>query len=605
MTRSNTVLNDTTSTFKNKKKTTNKKNSITSKAPKKLNEKQWRKHVLAFYKSDLPQSAYIEKNKIKSHPLRTRFEKSGLRILKKCDTSYADAVIQYDFWFKQWKTSLCSKQAQNRSPNIPVVGFTLYVDSEEVGEDIPSSASMSTSSPTATATAATNSNDNDDFLDRPSIEEVEVEEKKQRITKLDKTMMQQLILEFYGRSDHMSLASYIRHVKKCWPNKNAIYSHWKESKLEQLKFADESLEVATKTYNNWCISQQEKQSENSRKNASNKKALPVELECFMRDLIKQLALCGQGLGKKLVRRIFTEALTDGTGKRSISRSILDRFVKNYQLECKSVKNIDPVRISQVTPENRDSFFFRLDQLIKLTHSIDDINCPWNEWSEVEAEFMINIDEMGSDPTKFRDVLLIPEEITNRIFQSTPEGDRVARHLSLLVFSHANGKYKDKAASIEGAAPPMMIHSKQSSKKDNTTAAERRIDLYNDPDTESPVNDKYTEGLERYRNLGMKVCTSVNGSMTKELFLLAMKHLIENLPSKQGASGMYTFLLMDSHVSRWNPQALYLLFKNRIIPIFFPSHLSIVVQPQDNGVILFLHKCIEEAAQLERLFQTDT
>jgi hypothetical protein len=277
-------------------------------------------------------------------------------------------------------------------------------------------------------------------------------------------MMQQLVLEFYGRSDHISLANYIRHVKKCWPNKNAIYSHWKESKLEQLKFLDESLEVATKTYNDWCVSQREEQSENNRKNASNKKALPVELECFMRDLIKQLALCGQGLGKKTVRRIFIEALKDGTGKRSISRSTLDRFVKNYKLECKSVKNIDPVRISQVTPENRDSFFFRLDQLIMLLHSIDDINCPWNDWSEVEAEFMINIDEMGSDPTKFRDVLLIPEEIMNRIFQSTPEGDRVARHLSLLVFSHANGKYKDKAANIEGAAPPMMIHSNSAQRK---------------------------------------------------------------------------------------------------------------------------------------------
>jgi hypothetical protein len=419
--------------------------------------------------------------------------------------------------------------------------------------------------------------------------------------------MEQLILEFYGRSDQMTLASYIRHVKKVWPNKNAVYSHWKDSGLEQLKFHDESLDLASKAYTNWCVAQHEKQSENNRKNGSNKKALPVELECFMRDLIKQLALCGQGLGKKTVRRIFIEALKDGTGKQTISRSTINRFIKNYRLECKNVKNIDPVRISQVTPENRDSFFFRLDQIVMLCHSIDETNCPWNSWDEVLAEYKINIDEMGSDPTKFRDVLLIPIEIMNRIFQSTPEGDRVARHLSLLVFSTANGKYKDKAAKIEGAAPPMMIHSKQSSKKDNTTAAERRIDLYNEPDADTEhIDDKYTDGLERYnKNLGMKVFTSSNGSMTKELFLEAMKHLIEHLSSKQGANGMYTFLLMDSHVSRWNPRALYLLFKNRVIPIFFPSHLSIVVQPQDNGVILFLHKCIEEAAQLERLFQTDT
>ena len=588
------ALNDAT----NKKKKTKEKATT---ATKKLNEDQWRGHVLAFYKSDLPQSKYIVMNNIKPHPLRTRFDKSGLRNLKKCNTPYSDAVIQYDFWFKQWKSSLREKQALN-SPrtNIPA-GFLIRIDDDDGEEKEEEEEGREDATNSTIENGNADMNDNDP--DRASIEEVE--EKKPRIAKLDNKMMEQLILEFYGRSDGMSLAKYVRHIKKCWSNKNAIYSHWKDSGLEQLKLLDESLDIASTAYSNWCVSQHEKQSENNRTNASNKKSLPVELECFMRDLIKQLALCGQGLGKKIVRRIFTEALEDGTGKRSISRSTLDRFVRNYRLECKSVKNIDPVRISQVTPENRDSFFFRLDQLVKLLHSIDAVNCPWKEWSEVKAEFMINIDEMGSDPTKFRDVLLIPEEIMSRIFQSTPEGDRVARHLSLLVFSQANGKYKDKAANIEGAAPPMMIHSQQSSNKDNTTAAARRIDLYNNPDTEPLVKDRYTEGLERFKNLGMKVCTSVNGSMTKELFLPAMKHLIENLPSKQGANGFYTFLLMDSHVSRWNPRALYLLFKNRIIPIFFPSHLSIVVQPQDNGVILFLHKCIEEAAQLERLFQTDT
>ena len=580
------------------KNTTNKKKT-TTKTPKKLDENQWRSHVLAFYKSDLPQSKYIEKNKINSHPLRTRFDKSGLKDLKKSSTPYSDAVIQYDFWSKQWRSSLLDKQANYRT-NIPVgVGFIVHIDDEEVVRNIDSTATPSSSSSSSSATT-------DDFLDRPSIEEVEG--KKPRTSKLDSKMMQQLILEFYGRLDGMSLANYIRHVKNCWPNKNAIYKHWKDSGLEQLKLLDVPLEAASKSYAKWCGSQQEKQSENNRKNASNKKALPVELECFMRELIKQLALCGQGLGKKIVRRIFIEALRDGLGKQTISRSTLNRFIKNYNLECRNVKNIDPVRISQVTPENRDSFFFRLDQIVKLCHSIDATHCPWKDWSEVEAEYKINIDEMGSDPTKFRDVLLIPVEIMNRIFQSTPEGDRVARHLSLLVFSTANGKYKDKAANIDGAAPLMMIHSKPSSKKDNASAAERRINLYNqqlDADTQH-IDDKYTDGLERYnRNLGMKVFTSPSGSMTKELFLEAMKHLIEHLSSKQGENGIYTFLLMDSHVSRWNPQALYLLFKNRVIPIFFPSHLSIVVQPQDNGVILFLHKCIEEAAQLERLFQTDT
>jgi len=33
-------------------------------------------------------------------------------------------------------------------------------------------------------------------------------------------------------------------------------------------------------------------------------------------MIKQLALCAQGLGKKMVRKLFIEALSDGNGKRA-------------------------------------------------------------------------------------------------------------------------------------------------------------------------------------------------------------------------------------------------------------------------------------------------
>jgi hypothetical protein len=69
-----------------------------------------------------------------------------------------------------------------------------------------------------------------------------------------------------------------------------------------------------------------------------------------------------------------------------------------------------------------------------------------------------MDELGTDPTKFRDALLIPEEILNRIFQATPEGDRPSAHISVAMFSCSNGKYKDKANNIEGSPMPMMIHS---------------------------------------------------------------------------------------------------------------------------------------------------
>jgi hypothetical protein len=139
-----------------------------------------------------------------------------------------------------------------------------------------------------------------------------------------------------------------------------------------------------------------------------------------------------------------------------------------------------------------------------------------------------------------------------------------------------------------------------------SAIEKRLSLYEEQDT-IPFDDKrFSEGFTMGdRNLGIAIRSSPNGSMTKVLFLDGILHFIKNIPSDQGANGKYSFLLLDSHVSRWNPMALYFLFKNRIIPIFFPSHLSIVVQPQDNGVNLFFHKCMEESCQIARLFKSET
>jgi hypothetical protein len=326
----------------------------------------------------------------------------------------------------------------------------------------------------------------------------------------------------------------------------------------------------------------------------------------MASLIKQLAICGQGIGKKAVSQIFTQALKDwSTCSNSLfSNSTLDRFIRKYELECKNVKNIDPARIAQVTPANRDAFFFRLDQIVALIHSLDPINCPWKTWKEVNSNNIDNMDEMGTDGTRFREMMLIPKDVTQRIFQSTPEGDRAHTHISLCVFSKSNGRYKDDSAGIEGAPMPLVIHTKSLSKDKGKSALEKRIGLYK-PDEFIDVPSAFSEGISNDNPLGITIRTSNSGSMTKELFLDAMLHYVKSLGSDQGENGKYVFLLLDSHVSRWNPIALWILFRNRVVPIFFPSHLSIVVQPQDNGVILFLHKCIEEASLLQRLFQTET
>ena len=112
--------------------------------------------------------------------------------------------------------------------------------------------------------------------------------------------------------------------------------------------------------------------------------------------------------------------------------------------------------------------------------------------------------MSSDPTKCRELVLIPKEIIDRIFQSTPEGDRAKQHISLIVFSMSNGKYLDNILKINGATAPIIVHTKQEKKgKENSSSAvDKRIDLYNEP-SRAHVDEKFLDGLESYKYLDIK------------------------------------------------------------------------------------------------------
>ena len=426
--------------------------------------------------------------------------------------------------------------------------------------------------------------------------------KKNRAKRLSPKEMRDFLVAFYVNTDtKIKLATYAKE-NDLESNIGAIRSHWNCSGLRESKLGSETVPIAFEQYDEWLLNEDDKRAARNKENGSKNQAIPEEARKSLRELVKQLAFCGQGLPRRVIEMILKTALDD----HHVSRRTLDRFISQYDLRCKGVKNISPIRISQVTPEKRDAFFHRLDANVKLCHQMDPINCPWKDWESVDADCKSNLDEMASDQTSaLRDKIIIPKELTGRIFQQTPQGDKTDRHVTLIAFSRSDGKYHDKLANIEGAAPPIIIHAQgQKNRKDTTTASEKRMKLYDDPILPK-VDHKFLDGLDDHKDLGLEVLTSINGSMTKELFPFVCSHIIEYLAADQGSNGKYTFLLMDSHVSRWHPRALYLLFKHRIIPLFFPSHLTIVAQPQDNGVILYLHKCLEEASLIPRLFATQT
>ena len=593
-----------------------------------LSEGEWRTYILTFYRSDnQSMSKFLKTSNITQ---RSKFKKrwidSGLKESKLDNVEYDDAVHQYDLWFTKWKRQLNEKNRTNA--NKLHKKFEIYIDNET--DDISNNkkndddnnsnadgvdANVDQNGSGRNNEDKSNGNDscNNDDEPQPTLTQDESDgdndgyRRQPRTKRLSGDDMKRFLIDFYVDKTSSKILPFMQE-KDVINSKGAIYRHWENSGMKRMKEQSEPLVSAVASYDEWVLHQNVINAANARKNGSTEKVFPEDLEIFMRHLIKQMALCGQGFGKKAAGEILTNALKNWSrpDESAFSRSTLDRFINNYQLECKSVKNIDPARIAQVTPENRDSFFFRLDQIVSLVHDMDPINCPWKNWKDVDSRNIDNMDEMGSDSTRFRDVMLIPKEVRQRLFQSTPEGDRAKMHITLAVFSKSNGYYKNDSAGIDGAPMPMVIHTKQtsSSKQKGVSAIEKRILLYKQDDFIN-VDPNYSEGFDPENPLGITVRTSSSGSMTKDLFLDAMLHYVKHLAADQGPNGKFVFLLLDSHVSRWNPKALYTLFKNRVIAIYFPSHLSIVVQPQDNGVILYLHKCIERASQLNRLFKSET
>ena len=532
------VLNDST----NKK--TNSTNSAKLKKKKlnlELDESGWRSYILAFYNSKKKsQLSFIKDNNLKRKPFRTRWDKSGMKALQTSGTTSADAEKQYDSWFRQWKVGYTESRATNGS-TLFQGAFVIHNDNDDDADDDkknndnkndndgrhdaslsqpispPSPSSSPTSSPSSTSTSTSTSLP----PPPPPPPPVEEEVKTQRSSLLEDEKMRELLVEFYIMEKGAKIGTFIK-MKKRQGNKKAIQRHWKESGLESMKIRDEPLAIGMEAYEAWRVSEKEKKSITNKKNGSKEKMIPEEVEAFMKDLVSLLCICGQGIGRTTVQCLFREALSDFGGKDDngdceISRSTLERWVDTYEMKCKGVKNIDPARISQVTTENRDAFFFRLDQLIKLLHSIDDDICPWEDWNGVQAEYKYNMDELGTDPTKFTDVLLIPMDMVYRIMQSTPEGDRVNRHVSVAMFSRSDGKYEDKENKIEGAPMPVVIHSVTATRKGKpiTSTEEKRSLFYGKQDKIPPVADRFMDGFtDCCEDLGIKVCTSINGSMTK-------------------------------------------------------------------------------------------
>ena len=118
------------------------------------------------------------------------------------------------------------------------------------------------------------------------------------------------------------------------------------------------------------------------------------------------------------------------------------------------------------------------------------------------------------------------------------------HITVLVFSQADGLYMNVEENIDGAPMPVLIHSAQAQIKSGN-ARQQRIQLYQEnEDTFIDLDPRFLEGFSEDNPLQLTVQATLNGSMTKEFFLDSMIHFTKHLPKDQGKDGKVSNALLN-------------------------------------------------------------
>ena len=133
--------------------------------------------------------------------------------------------------------------------------------------------------------------------------ELELARRNKQTKKLDKNQMEAVLVDFYEQKERVTLLVHMKE-NECFLNKNAIYEHWKNNRLKQMKDKGVQLSEAMDLYRKWQEEQRKKQCEVNRKNAKHHKNIPANLSLFMYNMIRQLALCGQGINKRVAKKYF-------------------------------------------------------------------------------------------------------------------------------------------------------------------------------------------------------------------------------------------------------------------------------------------------------------
>jgi hypothetical protein len=141
---------------------------------------------------------------------------------------------------------------------------------------------------------------------------------------------------------------------------------------------------------------------------------------------------------QMVNAVINVGLDDREKEKATEKVVRGMLERHPDLtKLADTASLDPLRAKKANKKTRDTVFCKLQAMTRALFAEGKI--PWRNCCDIPAWCVYNMDEVGADTTKNRrKVIADKRNMVQRIFMTTPEGDRMKGHATACVTARADG-----------------------------------------------------------------------------------------------------------------------------------------------------------------------
>ena len=129
--------------------------------------------------------------------------------------------------------------------------------------------------------------------------------------------------------------------------------------------------------------------------------------------------------------------------RSVSRSVVKRWMKAHNLRRYKTSSLDPKRAQKATAYLRDKWFALIANYVTKLYA--DAKIPWPRFDKIPSRCKYNVDEDAANVAKGRqpglNVVNAHADKMGRMFDISNDGDRMVNHVTDVAVTRADGQLR--------------------------------------------------------------------------------------------------------------------------------------------------------------------